>query len=122
MTEKNKHWVSIDLGNFQQGRKATLFVGGDTTQELHDGLQEWFGAPIVDALVGHFTDAIADPFDIATNTLAAGGITATPDSSAPLCKHGARVKREGTSSKGAWTGWFCPLPKGNPDQCKAQFS
>lgn len=122
MTEKNKHWVSIDVGNYTQGRKATLFVGGDTPPDLRDALINWFGEPMTDALVGHFTEAIADPFDIATGTLEAGGITATPDADAPMCKHGARKKRDGVSAKGPWTGWFCPLPKGNPDQCKPDFA
>lgn len=33
------------------------------------------------------------------------------------CSHGVRTKRTGTNSKGAWTGYFCPLEKGNPNQC-----
>lgn len=122
VTEKNKHWVSIDVGNFQQGRKATLFVGGDTPVDLRDALINWLGEPMTDALVGHFTEAIADPFDIATGTLAAGGITATPDPAAPMCDHGARIKRTGTNARGAWTGWFCPLPRDSPGQCKPQYS
>lgn len=33
------------------------------------------------------------------------------------CEHGVRVKRSGTSKRGDWTGYFCPLEKGNPNQC-----
>ena len=39
-----------------------------------------------------------------------------------FCPHGQRVQRAGTSSRGAWTGYFCPLPKGSPDQCKPEFA
>jgi hypothetical protein len=38
------------------------------------------------------------------------------------CKHGALVWRE--SKPGApkeWKGWFCPSPKGTPDQCEPKF-
>lgn len=30
------------------------------------------------------------------------------------CKHGARSYKEG----GSWKAWFCPSPKGTPDQCE----
>jgi hypothetical protein len=39
----------------------------------------------------------------------------------PQCVHGAMTGRSGSSAKGPWKGWFCPTPKGTPDQCKAQF-
>jgi hypothetical protein len=37
------------------------------------------------------------------------------------CAHGEMVYRTGNSAKGPWAGYFCPLEKGNPDQCKAVF-
>src|SRR5512135_3698766 len=37
------------------------------------------------------------------------------------CPHGERVRREGTSAKGPWVGWFCPLKKNDPNQCKPEF-
>lgn len=41
----------------------------------------------------------------------------------PVCKHGVMTYRTGTNKNtGApWAGWFCPSPKGTPDQCSAQF-
>ena len=37
----------------------------------------------------------------------------------PHCQHGTRVVREGTSAKGAYKGWACPLPyKRKAEQCK----
>ena len=42
--------------------------------------------------------------------------------SGKFCPHGQRTYRSGHSSKGAWTGYFCPLPKGDPAQCKPEFS
>ena len=38
------------------------------------------------------------------------------------CKHGELIWRE--SKPGApkpWKGWFCPSPKGTPDQCDPKF-
>lgn len=39
------------------------------------------------------------------------------------CRHGAMIHRSGFNAQrnSAWTGYFCPTPKGTPDQCKAQF-
>lgn len=37
------------------------------------------------------------------------------------CEHGDRIKRTGTNSRGNWTGWFCPQPKGSSDQCPPVF-
>jgi lactam utilization protein B len=38
-----------------------------------------------------------------------------------VCKHGSMTLRSGTGAKGAWKGWFCPSPKGTPDQCQPVF-
>ncbi len=38
----------------------------------------------------------------------------------PMCKHGARLLKEGTGAKGAYRGWTCTLPmKRKAEQCKA---
>ena len=37
------------------------------------------------------------------------------------CKHGAMSFKSGTGAKGPWKGWFCPSPKGTPDQCQPVF-
>ena len=38
----------------------------------------------------------------------------------PMCKHGARLLKEGTGAKGAYRGWTCSLPmKRKDEQCKA---
>lgn len=42
-----------------------------------------------------------------------------PPADAMFCSHGQRTKKQGRSARGPWTGYFCPLPKGHPDQCDA---
>ena len=37
------------------------------------------------------------------------------------CKHGNMSFKSGTGAKGPWKGWFCPSPKGTPDQCQPVF-
>ena len=38
------------------------------------------------------------------------------------CKHGALVWHESKpGAPKAWKGWFCPSPKGTPDQCEPKF-
>ena len=39
------------------------------------------------------------------------------------CKHGKLVWRESKpGAEKSWKGWFCPSPKGTPDQCAPKFS
>jgi hypothetical protein len=38
------------------------------------------------------------------------------------CKHGDLVWRESKAdAPKPWKGWFCPSPKGTPDQCEPKF-
>jgi hypothetical protein len=38
------------------------------------------------------------------------------------CKHGPLTWRESKpGAPKAWKGWFCPSPKGTPDQCEPKF-
>lgn len=46
---------------------------------------------------------------------------ATTGPPAPICLHGEKVFKSGVGQKGPWRAWFCPSPKGTPDQCKADF-
>lgn len=50
-----------------------------------------------------------------------GATTAQSGGEVRMCAHGQRNRREGTSSKGKWVGWFCALPKGSQGACKAEF-
>lgn len=39
-----------------------------------------------------------------------------------MCSHGAMVYREGSSARGPWKGYFCPLPQARKvEQCKPEF-
>ena len=37
------------------------------------------------------------------------------------CVHGERQRRSGNGARGEWVGYFCPTPKGTPDQCSPNF-
>ncbi|SFI79891.1 hypothetical protein SAMN05216275_10518 [Streptosporangium canum] len=63
----------------------------------------------------------------AARPAANGGAPARPQASAPAgqesksCAHGEMTYRTGNGAKGPWAAHFCPLEKGNPDQCKPLF-
>lgn len=40
-----------------------------------------------------------------------------PQAEAKFCPHGQRTLYNGTKNGRAYTAFFCPLPKGHPDQC-----
>lgn len=47
---------------------------------------------------------------------------AAPQGGGKQCVHGAMVQRSGTSAKGPWSGYFCPLPKERKsEQCQPVF-
>jgi hypothetical protein len=40
---------------------------------------------------------------------------------AHACAHGPRQRKEGTSARGPWVGWFCPLDRKDPNNCGPIF-
>jgi hypothetical protein len=52
---------------------------------------------------------------------AAGSVEWDAEEEEYTCAHGGAVQRKGESAKGPWTGYFCPQPKGSPDQCSPKF-
>jgi hypothetical protein len=38
------------------------------------------------------------------------------------CQHGGMIQRTGHGAKGEWRAFFCPTPKGTPDQCQPVFA
>ena len=107
---------------------SLIVVRGNTVEELVANAQ---------ALTNGDTSALQVVVDV-QNTLHAINTVSAPDvpqsepapaQQAPqgaaevvrVCSHGKRVRKTGTSAKGAWAGWFCPLPKGSPDQCKPDW-
>lgn len=63
--------------------------------------------------------ASAPPFAQGTPAPAAAPAQTTP---APMCQHGKRTWKTGSGAKGSWYAWFCPAPKGAPDQCAAVWA
>lgn len=41
--------------------------------------------------------------------------------SGKACMHGPMTKREGTGQWGPYKAYYCPTPKGTPDQCKPVY-
>jgi len=69
--------------------------------------------------------ALTDRYTPQAATPTAPAAVAWPD--APACKHGPMTHRSGVTKSGPnqgkpWTGWFCPSPKGTPDQCEPDFN
>lgn len=130
MTEKN-YVVNVKTKN------NTIFtVRGDSAEELNNNITEVINFGVNDSVL-----ALEELFfgqsavDIVTNTLGATvtGVTnfapvPPPVATAPasvagsrVCAHGVMVTRKGSGAKGEWKGYFCPTPKGTPDQCAVQW-
>jgi hypothetical protein len=100
-----------------------IVISGDTVDEATDNLKAAtlaFGE--VTAAAALFSGAqVAAPLTVPTQTAAPTTVAATAAPQGRFCTHGPRTRRAGTSARGAWVGWFCPLAKGHPDQCSAEF-
>lgn len=109
-----------------------ITVGGDSVDEIKAQLDD-LAASVVIAdtvyLAELFRGAkVAGPLTVpttpataTTQAVSSAAAVVTSNGAATTCAHGQRVRRQGTSARGAWTAWFCPQPKGAPDQCKAEF-
>jgi hypothetical protein len=125
-TEGTKYQVNFKLAD---GTLINLYAA--TYAELEHGLADIQDtANLINSVAASLNQAGA------TRILAEGlGATqfakAAPDAPAPAtpagipdghCKHGALTWRESKpGAPKAWKGWFCPSPKGTPDQCEPKF-
>lgn len=62
--------------------------------------------------------ASSPPAPSPASTSPEGGYARTP---APTCHHGTKVFKSGVGAKGPWAAYFCPSPKGTPDQCEPDW-
>ena len=122
----NRVWLSIDLGNFNVGRKASFFAGGDNFTVVYQHLVDAFGSGGADQIIGHLSQlTMEDAFD----NLKSGGMVSGDDKPAantntdgPICKHGPKLRKTGMGKNGKqWDAWMCPAPKGQPDQCPPEW-
>ena len=135
MTEKNF------VVNVKTKNNTIITVRGDSAEELNGNITEAVNFGINDtvlALEELFLGApvVATPsaVDLVTSSLGATVVSQTnfapvppPTQAAPsvagsrVCHHGPMVTRKGNGAKGEWKGYFCPTPKGTPDQCAVQW-
>lgn len=139
MTEKN-YVVNVKTKN------NTIFtVRADSAEELNSNITEVINFGVNDSvlaleelLLGVQVTA-PSAVDLVTSTLGATVISETPIAPAPsfapvpppvatpvvagqrVCNHGPMVTRKGMGAKGEWKGFFCPTPKGTPDQCAPEW-
>lgn len=111
-------------------------IRGDSFQSFIENLQNAHHVPEVEEFLKVITgeNKLAQVFEVPAETPTAPSQTFAPVAppvtqaapvtpTGPVCKHGAMNHRTGTNkNNGApWSGYFCPSPKGTPDQCPPQF-
>lgn len=119
MSSEPMHKLTVKIGD------ALRTIQADTHDEFvaelekaHDDLQACYDLLIAARAVGN----IAAPVQAAATVAPAPAAPASFTSAASQrCSHGEMTPRTGSGAKGPWRGWFCPTPKGTPDQCKAIF-
>jgi len=127
MSTEPMHKITVKIGD------SLRTIQADTHEEFveqlevaHGSLQQCYDLMVAARAVGNVAqtpapapvqaEAVAQPVPAAPAAPAA-----FTDATVPQCPHGAMTPRSGSGAKGPWKGWFCPTPKGTPDQCKPQF-
>ena len=133
--------------NVKTSKGTIVTARGDSAEELIANVNALVaqGAPdaistLEEALTGVSTPRVlaTDPVAIVQAALGGEVVAKTVEAFAPkappaqppaptgagdkACIHGTMVKRTGNGAKGEWRGYFCPTPKGTPDQCSASFA
>lgn len=106
---------------FTANLESVLGLGGK--EELLQGMtaaltkpEPVFPAP---GTVGNAYPTQPDPAPWNNNRAPAGP---APGNGVKSCNHGPMTFRSGTNARGAWQGYFCPLPQSRKaEQCPAEF-
>jgi hypothetical protein len=115
------------------GKMATAFVGGPTLASVTNILpatvveETWENATPAAPAQQRRASAGPAPGQTYAAPVATAYVAASQAPAAPgrMCPHGAMAYQTGgggNTGKRAWAAYFCPLEKGNPAQCKAQFT
>jgi hypothetical protein len=112
--------------NFKTADGTLINVYAASQAELESSLTS---LQDVAALIASTSTALGGASGVAAVAAGLGATpVAAPASNQPTsfpegqCKHGALVWRESKpGAPKAWKGWFCPSPKGTPDQCEPKF-
>ena len=140
MTEKNY------VVNVKTAKGTIVTARGDSAEELMNNIEALIkqgAGDVIAVLEQVLTGATPvqpsnSAVDIVANALGGTVISETPTtgfapvpppvSAAPStsagqvsCSHGSMIGRKGNGAKGEWKGYFCPTPKGTPDQCQPQW-
>lgn len=118
--------------NVKTSAGTIVTVRGDTAQELANNINEFEENGIAISVAALEGLLVGKPSTVTPAAVASAlGGTVVETTFAPVppptqagqvtCSHGAMVKRTGSGAKGEWRGYFCPTPKGTPDQCQPQF-
>jgi len=111
-------------------REALVSDVATTIAALEDFILETEATP-TDLVVNAFNGVTEEPQQYVQQAPAFApvpppvGATATPPSgmgtATRACIHGNMTKREGTGQWGPYKAFYCPTPKGAPDQCKPVY-
>jgi hypothetical protein len=73
------------------------------------------------AETGSYFAGLKKPAESAPSNGGAGTQAAASGDSGKFCKHGQMQHKSGVKNGKTWQGFFCPSPRGTPDQCAPEF-
>jgi hypothetical protein len=101
---------------FEQNLKA--IVGDEKAQDiLGEMAASLSGAGTVSQAVQNLQNGLGATVDHTAHPVSNANVAPV----SRTCTHGVMTPRTGSGAKGPWKGYFCPSPKGTPDQCSPIF-
>lgn len=121
MSEDYKLQVSIKFG---PGLVGMLNIRANTLPEMEGLLED--AEMIASGKLAGLTEDLAGLSNIQAAFPEAQVISNTPAANVKVCgpngSHGAMTERWGNKgTPDEWHGWFCSLPKGDPNKCKPVY-
>lgn len=102
-------WISVEAGSGEELVSLLDQLTDEVLQKVTDVTALFRGAHVVSA--GGTTEG-TEGNSQGQQQASGGSVTALK-----TCAHGVRKKVEGNGKRGKWVGYFCPLEKGDPNQC-----
>lgn len=107
----------VEDSGFPIAVKALLSVFGIDAKVTPTAVAKAVGGTVVDAWDQPSGFApVPPPVSVPANPTPAAATAGTR-----MCAHGVMTKREGEGQWGPYKAYYCPTPKGTPDQCKAVY-
>lgn len=133
---EKKEIKTVTAANASEGKLTITLKGGAGfdapwivihAQDASDGLAQMKDPALKELMDlvkkggAHFSGGTGQATQRPAAKPAGGATPQAPAGDGKSCQHGDMIFRSGSKNGKTWKGYFCPTPKGTPDQCAPEF-